>query len=86
MVNRECFYASSASLRHLCLNSSVAGPAGSGKTESIKELALHLGLLCIVFNCSDTVDLYVLDKIFAGRNVFKPAQAGDCNGTISQSL
>lgn len=49
------------------MNSSIAGPAGSGKTESVKELAKLLGLFCVVLNCSEAVDLYVLDKVFAGK-------------------
>lgn len=57
----------SAALKELFLNSSIAGPAGSGKTETVKELAKVLGFLCVVLNCSEAVDLYVLDKVFAGQ-------------------
>ncbi|PHJ17799.1 atpase family associated with various cellular activities domain-containing protein, partial [Cystoisospora suis] len=62
----RCWLTITNCLKLLKLSGSVAGPAGAGKTESVKELARMLGYFCLVFNCSETVDLYVLEKVFAG--------------------
>jgi dynein heavy chain len=48
------------------LGASLAGPAGTGKTESIKDLAKALGRFCVVYNCSEQVKYSMMETLFRG--------------------
>lgn len=51
---------------HSRMGGSPFGPAGTGKTETVKALAQQLGRLILVFNCDESFDLHAMGRIFLG--------------------
>ena len=63
-VNR-CYITLTTAL-HLHKGGSPKGPAGTGKTETVKDLGKSLGMYVIVVNCSEGLDYKSMGRMFAG--------------------
>ena len=51
---------------HFQYGGAPIGPVGTGKTETIKELAKSIARYCYVFNCQSSIDFESMSKFFKG--------------------
>ncbi|CAH2350425.1 dynein heavy chain, cytoplasmic [[Candida] railenensis] len=64
-LTNRCFLSLTQALGQK-LGGSPFGPAGTGKTESVKALGNNMGKMVIVFNCDDSFDFQSMGRIFSG--------------------
>ena len=64
LTEKCCF--TMAQAMALGLGGNPYGPAGTGKTETVKALGGQLGRLVVVFNCDESMEMTSIGRLFAG--------------------